>query len=115
MANVKKDSKDLREEIKHLKSEISKLTSELKNSTKKHQAALAATIDEAYNTGFEDGFNESIDQQTKLEEAFDTYMEKAAKSFEKDFADKQKKAHSKNKKSTKGAAAKKTKAKKADA
>jgi hypothetical protein len=111
MANVKKDSKDLREEMKHLKSEVKKLTGELKSATKKHQAALAATIEEAYNAGFEDGFNESIDQQTQLEEAFDDYMEKAAKSFEKDFAAKQKKAHSKKTPSKKGNTAKKAKAK----
>lgn len=116
MANVAKTPKDLRNEIKTLKAEVKKLTADAKAAAKLHKTEVSLVTEQAYNAGFEDGFNESIEQQAKLEEEFDKHMEKAAVAFEKQFAANNKKAHVKKKKTTtKKATTKKTGAKKAPA
>lgn len=107
--DVKNINKELRAQVKALKATIKEQKANTKLLEKNHKASIAAAIEEAYNQGHSDGFEDCIGQQIKLEDAFDVYMDKAAKAFEKEYTKKSQAAAKK----AKGSSKKKTATKKA--
>ena len=110
--DVKNINKELRAQVKALKVTIKEQKASAKLLEKNHKASIAAAIEEAYNQGHSDGFEDCIGQQIKLEDAFDVYMDKAAKAFEKEYT---KKSQAAANKKAKGSSKKKTATKKASA
>ncbi len=100
-ADPAKQIAKLQSETKTLKAQLQTTKKALKDSDNSLKSKLAEAIELAYNKGYEQA---RIDQ-TKLDDAFDKFMEKSARQFEKEYLAKIKKTK-KAKNSKKAPAAK---------
>ena len=74
LAKAREVSKKLREQLAVMRKEKQVMKEEMK---------VAVAV--AEQSGFEKGYTSALSDQIKLDEAFDTYMDKAAAKFEKDY------------------------------
>lgn len=86
-----KKAEKLQAEVKTLKAKVAQFTKESKANAKQWKEKLAEGVELAYNRGYAQA---RLDQD-KLDDAFDKFMEKAARQFEKEYLAKMKKTAAK--------------------